>query len=135
MGIKRGVFESVHPNSDVARPAMKSTIRPDDYGAGLRAVAAGFQATADTLGKIADMTGKGAALKQANKANMNKAAEALRNYDLEVAQDPSKRNDKLRKSLENQAALMKDTYDRSGMFGLWGTPSIESGRKSLGLGK
>ena len=130
--MKRGAFESVQPNNQVARPAMKSTIRPDNYGAGLQAVAAGFQATADTLGKIADMTSKGAALKQANKGNLNKAAEALRNYDLEVAQDPSKRNDKLRKSLEDQAALMKDTYDRCGMFGLWGTPSIESGRKNLG---
>ena len=127
--MKRGAFESVGPTMQVARPAMESVIRPDDYGAGLRAGAKGLQAFADFMGKLGNMSNKAYALKQTNMqkkaADAKKKRELLDEYDTysdknSIAAIACEKNIA---RINQELAYDQDVLRRSNLFGIWGTPT------------
>ena len=127
--MKRGAFESVGPTMRVARPAMESVIRPDDYGAGLRAGAKGLQEFADFMGKLGNMSDKAYALKQTNM--QKKASDAKKKRELLDEYDTySDKNSLAARACEKNIARInqelaydQDVLRRSTLFGIWGTPT------------
>lgn len=133
--MKRGAFESVGPTMQVSRPAMESVIRPDDYGAGLRAGAKGLQAFADFMGKLGGMSNKAYALKQTNMqkkaSDAKKKRELLDEYDTYADKNsPAARAcEKNIARINQELAYDQDVLKRSNLFGIWGTPTDGTSNK------
>jgi hypothetical protein len=127
--MKRGAFESVSPTLQVASPAMESVIRPDDYGAGLRAGAKGLEAFADFMGKLGNMANKAYALKQTNMqkkaADAKKKRELLDEYDTYTDKNSlaARACEKNIARINQELAYDQDVLRRSNLFGIWGTPT------------
>jgi hypothetical protein len=127
--MKRGAFESVGPTAQIAGPAMESVIRPEDYGAGLRAGAKGLEAFADFMGKLGNMSDKAYALKQTNKqkkaADAKKKRELLDEYDTYSDKNTlaARACEKNIERINQELKYDQDVLRRSNLFGIWGTPT------------
>lgn len=127
--MKRGAFESVAPTSQVARPSMSSTIRPEDHGRGLRSIADGLNMVAGFIGKLGDVSDKAYALKQANLQNLAKHAKQKRELMDEYDTYTNKNSPEAKAChanilrIDQEIAYDKDVLKRSNMFGIWGTPT------------
>lgn len=125
--MKRGAFESIAPTSQVARPSMSSTIRPEDYGRGLRSIADGLEKVAELMGKMSNFADKAYAVKQANEGNLAKHNKQKKELMDEYSTYADKNSPEARACYKNierinqEIAYDRNVLKRSNIFGMWGT--------------